>query len=55
MVFDKTMGWAIGFNISILGCMAYLALFTAKPNEQVWSTFQILWWLSFGFLCGRAS
>lgn len=55
MAFDKQIVWGIGFNIIILGCMAYIGLFTTKPNEQVWSTFQTLWWVSFGWIFGRIS
>jgi hypothetical protein len=51
---DKLILYALAFNIFILIVMCIFAINHTEENE-LWITFKTIWFLSFGWICGRIS
>ena len=51
---DKMIWFAIGLNILILVAI-FLYSFNYIQDSSIYNLFQVMWMLSFGWICGRLS
>lgn len=51
---SPSVWYAIGLNVFVLLALLLISLF-GNSNEKIIETFSLIWWGSFGWICGRMS